>query len=119
MSPTPLSNWHFLFDTKTNEVHCMGFPKGGIAGEKIRVTSPIRKSDGTNFTTHSGSLYCISGDEGRDPRMIMQAILGFWKDLLNQEAGIDEVVLLQTVLAISADELSKLMLFKAEVAGNA
>ncbi|KAB2680049.1 hypothetical protein [Brucella tritici] len=119
MSPTPLSNWHFLFDTKTNEVHCMGFPKGGIAGEKIRVTSPIRKFDGTNFTTHSGSLYCISGDEGRDPRMIMQAILGFWKDLLNQEAGIDEVVLLQTVLAISADELSKLMLFKAEVAGNA
>lgn len=119
MSPTPLSNWHFLFDTMNKEVHCMGFTKGGIAGEKIRITSPIRMFDGINFTTHSGSQYCISGDEGRDPRMIMQAIVGFWKDLLNQEAGIDEVVLLQTVLAVSADELSKILLFKAEVAGNA
>lgn len=119
MLPTPLSNWHFLFDTMTKEVHCMGFPKGGIAGEKIRVTSPIRKFDGTNFTTHSGSQYCIFGDESRDPRMIMQAIVGFWCDLLNPEAGLDEVVLLQTVLAISADELSKILLFKAEIAGSA
>lgn len=119
MSPTPLSNWHFLFDTMAREVHCMGFPKGGIAGEKIRVTSPIRKFDGINFTTHSGSQYYISGDGTLDPRIIAQAILGFWKDLLNQEAGIDEVVLLQTVLAISADELSKILLFKADVAGNA
>lgn len=119
MSPTPLSNWQFLFDTMTKEVHCMGLIKGGIAGEKIRVTSPIRKLDGINFTTHSGSQYCINGDEARDPRMIMQAILGFWSDLLDQEAGLDEVALLQIVLAISADELSKILLFKAEAVGNA
>ncbi len=119
MSATPLSEWQLLFDTITKEVHAMGFRNGGIAGEKIRITSPIRKLDGFAFTTHSGNQYVLSGDETRDGMMIMSAIWGFWKDLLDREAGVDEVTLLQLVVPVSLEGAADILLAKMPVAGRA